>query len=255
MERDLFDLSGHVAVVTGGNGGIGLGMARGLARAGARVALWGRDAEKNRRAAEQLERAGSEVAAFVADVSREEDVVAQTRATLERFGRIDSCFANAGFGVSRRFLEMSLEDWNAVLAVNLTGVFLCFREAARHMVARGGGGKLVATSSIGAVQGMPHEPNYAASKAGVGALVRSAAVALARHDIQVNCIQPGWIETDAMADARANEKLDRTIITRTPARRWGKPEDLEGVAVYLASAASRFQTGETITLDGGYLVF
>lgn len=253
--RDGLDLTGHVALVTGGNGGIGLGMARGLARAGASVAIWGRDAAKNRAAADELGALGAKVAAFEVDVSREEQVVQAMRATAEGLGRIDSCFANAGFGRARPFLEMGLDDWNAVLAVNLTGVFLCFREAARHMVERGGGGKLVAVSSIGALHGMPSEPNYAASKGGVCALVRSAAVALARHDIQANAVQPGWIETDATAPARAHEKLERTVRQRTPARRWGSPEDLEGIAVYLASPASRFHTGDVVTVDGGYTVF
>jgi NAD(P)-dependent dehydrogenase (short-subunit alcohol dehydrogenase family) len=250
-----FDLSGHVALITGGNGGIGLGMARSLAMAGARIAIAGRDEAKNRDAAAELAALGADVEAFAMDVAREEDVVAGVRGCVERFGRLDSCFANAGFGAARGFLDMSLDDWNRVLAVNLTGVFLCFREAARHMVERGGGGKLIAISSIGSVHGMPNEPNYAASKGGVGALVRSAAVALARHDLQVNTIRPGWIETQATAPARAHEKLERVIRQRTPARRWGEPADLGGIAVYLASPLSRFHTGDEITLDGGYLVF
>jgi NAD(P)-dependent dehydrogenase (short-subunit alcohol dehydrogenase family) len=254
-EGSGFDLSGHVALITGGNGGIGLGLARGLARAGARVAIAGRDEAKNAAAARELADLGAEVATFRIDVAREEDVVRGMREALARFGRIDSCFANAGLGQPRPFLEMTLDDWNPVLAVNLTGVFLCFREAARHMVERGGGGKLVAVTSIGARHGMPQEPNYAASKGGVAALVRSAAVALARHDIQVNALRPGWIETQATAPARAHERLDRSIRQRTPARRWGTPADLEGIAVYLASGLSRFHTGDEITLDGGYLAF
>lgn len=244
-----------MALVTGGNGGIGLALARDLARAGASVAIWGRDAEKNRSALEELRQLRSDAAAFEVDVALEQRVVDGIRTLLERFGRIDSCFANAGFGRPSRFLDMSLQAWNEVLAVNLTGVFLCFREAARHMVQRGGGGKLVAISSIGAVHGMPNEANYAASKGAVCALVRSAAVALARHDVQVNAIQPGWIETHATAPARAHERLERTVRQRTPARRWGVPADLGGLAVYLASRASRFHTGDVITVDGGYTVF
>lgn len=253
--REMFDLTDHVALVTGGNGGIGLGYARGLAKAGATVAIWGRSGAKNETALSELRALGAEAEAFTCDVSRESDVTKTLAATVDRFGRVDSCFANAGFGKPRPFLEMSLDDWDEVLAVNLTGVFLTFREAARHMVGRGGGGKLVATSSIGSIHGMPRQESYSATKAAVCALVRSVAVELGRHDIQANAILPGWIETDATAPAVAYKKLFDTIVHRTPARRWGQPDDLEGVAVYLASAASRFHTGDVLTVDGGYVVF
>jgi NAD(P)-dependent dehydrogenase (short-subunit alcohol dehydrogenase family) len=251
----VFDLSGHVALVTGGNSGIGLGLARGLAKAGARLAIWGRDEEKNARAAAEIEELGSEAAAFRADVSREDEVSAAVAATLERFGRIDSCFANAGFGHPRSFLRMTLDDWNRLMETNLTGAFLTFREVLRHMVERGGGGKLVAISSIGTIHGMAKQPHYAASKAALCALVRSLAVEFARHDVQVNALLPGWIETDATAPARAWKPLDEAVKHRTPAKRWGEPRDLEGIAVYLASEASRFHTGDTIRIDGGYAVF
>ncbi len=250
-----FDLQGHVALVTGGNSGIGLGLARGLAKAGANIAIWGRDEAKSAVAAKELAELGVEVDTFQCEVSDEGQVVAATAAVVERFGRIDSCFANAGFGFPRPLLETSLEDWNAVMNVNLTGVFLTFREAARHMVERGGGGKLVATSSIGSVHGMPRQESYAASKGGLNALVRSIAVELARYDIQANCVLPGWIETPATEPAIAFKKLYDTIVHRTPAHRWGTPADLEGVAVYLASEASRFHTGDTLVVDGGYVVF
>jgi NAD(P)-dependent dehydrogenase (short-subunit alcohol dehydrogenase family) len=250
-----FDLQGHVALVTGGNSGIGLGLARGLAKAGADIAIWGRDEAKSAVAAKELAELGVEVDTFQCEVSDEGQVVAATAAVVERFGRIDSCFANAGFGFPRPLLETSLEDWNAVMNVNLTGVFLTFREAARHMVERGGGGKLVATSSIGSFHGMPRQESYAASKGGLNALVRSIAVELARYDIQANCVLPGWIETPATEPAIAFKKLYDTIVHRTPAHRWGTPADLEGVAVYLASEASRFHTGDTLVVDGGYVVF
>lgn len=251
----MFDLQGHVALVTGGNSGIGLGLARGLARAGANVAIWGRDEQKNRDAERELAEFGTEIASFRGDVASEADVVRQTQETLERFGRIDSCFANAGFGAPRAFLKMSLAEWNAIVSVNLDGVFLTFREALRHMVERGGGGKLIATSSIGSVHGMPGQPHYSATKAAVCALVRSLAVEFARHDIQANALLPGWIDTPATAPAIAYEKLNETILHRTPASRWGRSDDLEGIAVYLASSESRFHTGDVITIDGGYLVF
>lgn len=250
-----FDLRGHVALVTGGNSGIGLGLARGLAKAGARIAISGRDTAKSAAACKELAELGAEVDTFRCEVSDEGQVVETTAAVVERFGRIDSCFANAGFGFPRPFLKTSLEDWNSVMNVNLTGVFLTFREAARHMVERGGGGKLVATSSIGSFHGMPRQESYAASKGGLNALVRSIAVELGRYDIQANCILPGWIETPATEPAIAFKKLYDTIVHRTPAHRWGTPADLEGVAVYLASEASRFHTGDTLVVDGGYVVF
>jgi NAD(P)-dependent dehydrogenase (short-subunit alcohol dehydrogenase family) len=251
----LFDLSGHVALITGGNGGIGLGMARGIAKSGGAVAIWGRNPEKNHTAVAELRALGAQAEAFSCDVSRESEIVRAMDETLLRFGRVDSCFANAGVGAAKPFTEMSLADWNAVLDVNLTGVFLCFREAVRHMIARGGGGKLVATSSIGALHGMPKQPNYAATKAGVIALVRSLAVELGKHDIQANALVPGWIETEMTAPAMRWKKLHDTIVSRTPAGRWGNADDMEGLAVYLASAESRFHTGDVIRLDGGYAVF
>jgi len=251
----MFDLTGHVALVTGGNSGIGMGFAAGLAKAGANLAIWGRDPEKNRAAAAELAKLGTEVEAFACEVSDEEQVTAQTRAVVERFGRIDSCFANAGFGFARPFLETTLEEWNSVIRVNLTGVFLTFREVAKHMVERGGGGKLVGTSSIGSIHGMPRQESYAATKGGLNSLVRSLAVELGRHDIQVNCVLPGWIWTPATEPLQGYKKLVDTIVHRTPAHRWGRPDDLEGVAVYLASEASRFHTGDTLIVDGGYVCF
>ncbi|MBM4334561.1 MAG: SDR family oxidoreductase [Deltaproteobacteria bacterium] len=251
----MFDLTGHVALVTGGNGGIGLGMARGIAKCGGRLALWGRNAEKNAEAVAELRALGADAEAFVCDVGRESEIVRAMDQTLARFGRVDSCFANAGMGLARPFVEMSVADWNAVLDVNLTGVFLCFRESARHMIARGGGGKLVVTSSIGSLHGMPRQANYAASKAGVIALIRSLAVELGRHDIQANAVLPGWIETEMTAPAMSWKKLYDTILHRTPAGRWGKPEEFEAVAAYLAARESRFHNGDVLRVDGGYAIF
>ena len=251
----LFNLEGHVAIVTGGNGGIGLGMARGLAKAGATIAVWGRNIHKNAEAVAELSALGATAGGFAVDVTQEEQVVSTMRETLERFGRVDSCFANAGVGRAAAFTEMTIEDWNAVMDINLVGAFLTFREAARHMIARGGGGKLIGIASIGSIHGMPRQAQYSASKAGLCALVRSLAVELGRHDIQANTILPGWIETDMTEAARSWDKLRETVIQRTPARRWGRPEDFEGVAVYLASRASAFHTGDTLRVDGGYAVF
>jgi NAD(P)-dependent dehydrogenase (short-subunit alcohol dehydrogenase family) len=251
----MFDLKGHVSVITGGNGGIGLGMARGLAKSGASIAVWGRNRDKNIQAVAELKGLGVEAKAFQCDVMEEDQIVKAMADTLAYFGRVDSCFANAGTGIARPITETTREDWNKVLEVNLTGVFITFREASKHMIARGGGGKLIATSSIGSMHGMPRNASYSATKAGVIAIIRSLAVELGRYNIQANAIIPGWIETDMTVEARAFEKLNNTIIQRTPAHRWGKPRDFEGLAVYLASRESDFQTGTAIPIDGGYTIF
>ena len=252
---DMFDLTGHVAVVTGGNGGIGLAMAKGLAKAGAGVALWGRNADKNAAALDALCGLGCDAEAFTCDVANEDEIVATMAATLERFGRVDSCFANAGIGLARPFLEMTVADWDTVMRVNLVGAFLTFRETLKHIVARGGGGKLVGIASVGSMHGIPRGENYSASKAGICALIRSLAVEFARHDVQANAILPGWIDTDMTVAVQQWDKLNQAVLQRTPMRRWGKPEDFEGIAVYLASPASRFHTGDVIRIDGGYAIF
>jgi NAD(P)-dependent dehydrogenase (short-subunit alcohol dehydrogenase family) len=251
----IFDLNNHVSVVTGGNGGIGLGMARGLGRAGARLALWARNPAKNDTAVAALRAEGIEAEAFPCDVASESSVTEALAATLARFGRVDSCFANAGVGRAVKFTDMTLEDWNAVVDVNLVGAFLTFREVARHMVERGGGGSLVGVASIGSLHGMPRQAQYSASKAGLTALIRSVAVEFGRHGIRANTILPGWIETDMTEDARGWDKLRTTVEKRTPAGRWGRPEDFEGVAVYLASPASAFHNGDVLRVDGGYAIF
>ena len=251
----MFDLKGHVAVVTGGNRGIGLGMAKGLAKAGAKIAIWARNAEKNRKRSASYEHSERRPTASSATSRAKSRSARRCASTLERFGRVDSCFANAGVMLGRSFVDMTLEEWNQVIGINLTGVFLTFRETARHMIERGGGGRLIATASIGALFGMPKQQHYGATKAGVLALVRGVAAELARHDIQANAVLPGWIETEMTAGARSWEKLANEVVRRTPARRWGQPEDFEAIAVYLASPASRFHTGDVLRIDGGYSVF
>ena len=251
----MFDLSGRVAVVTGGNGGIGLGIARGLAEAGAAIAIWARDAAKSEAAVKDLEGLGARVLALPCDVGEEAQLGRATAETVAALGRIDICVANAGFGIVKATLEMSLDEWRQVTRVDLDGVFLTFREVAKHMVARGGGGKLIAISSIGEIFGMARQVPYAASKGALGTMVRSLAVELARHDIQVNGVQPGWIVTDATRPLLDWQAMNDTIVHRTPARRWGKPEDVAGACVYLASDAARFHTGDTLRIDGGYSVF
>lgn len=251
-----FDLSGHVSLVTGGNGGIGLGIATGLAAAGARVAIWGRDSAKVDRAVEGLRATGAEVTGVVCDVSDEESVLDAFARTLSAFGRVDSCFANAGIGGEpARFIEMTLEQWRAVMSVNLDGTFLTFRECARHMVQRGGGGSLVATSSLSAIESAPRSEHYAASKGALIALVKSLASELARNQIRANALMPGWIETEMSAPLLGSEIAEERILPRVPLRRWGRPADLAGAAVYLASDASAYHTGDVLVIDGAYRLF
>lgn len=252
---DMFDLSGTTALVTGGNGGIGLGMARGLAAAGAAVCIWGRDRAKNETATHALSELGGPVAAMSVDVSDEDAVVEGFAATVEEFGAVHACFANAGVPPWRnRFADMPLEEWHQVSAVNQVGVMLTFRAAITHLMERGEGGSLVATSSLTSVLGAPLGASYAASKAAVSAMVRSIAVEYGRFGIRANAILPGWVETDMTAERMDDERFQQSQLGRTSLRRWGAPDDFAGIAVYLASNASRFHTGDTIVIDGGYLV-
>ena len=247
-----FDLQGHVALITGGNGGIGLGMARALAAAGADVAIWGRSEEKNRAAASELESLGVRAIALVCDVSDEQDVERSFARTVEVLGKVDSCFANAGVAAQAGpFTEQTRDDWRRVLGVNLEGAFLTLRAATRHMVARGEGGSLVGVSSMGSVQGMPQAQVYAASKAGLTATMNGLAVELARHRVRANTILPGFVLTD-MTPAFRTERYEQRVLPRIPQRRWGEPRDFGGIAVYLASGASAYHTGGTFLIDGGY---
>ncbi|MET8471878.1 SDR family oxidoreductase [Streptomyces sp. NPDC006422] len=253
---DLFDLSGHVALVTGGNSGIGLGMARGLAQAGADVCVWGTNAERNAAAAEELAQHGTRVAAIRCDVGDEDAVTAAFAETLERFGRVDSCFANAGInGTITPFTELSLADFRRVMRVNLEGAFLTLRAASAHMVERGGGGVLVGTSSLSSVQGSPRNEAYAASKAALTSLIQGCAVEFARHGINAHSLQVGWVETPLASATLHNETFERNVMKRMPQRRWGDPADFARLAVYLAGGTGGFQTGDTIVVDGAYSIF
>jgi len=251
----LLDLTGHVALVTGGNGGIGLGMAKGLAGAGADIAIWGTNEEKNTRATKELEALGVRVAAFKCDVGDEAQVDATFAATVEALGKVDSCFANAGVGAGAPITDMTLDMWRYVQRINSEGVFLTFRAAARHMIERGEGGRLVGISSTSAIHGAARNIAYAHSKTGMNGMVRALAVELARHKITVNSILPGWIETDMTAGAFGYQKFVDNVMPRIPERRWGVPEDFSAVAVYLASAASAYHTGDTLVIDGAYTIF
>ncbi|KZY93181.1 SDR family NAD(P)-dependent oxidoreductase [Erythrobacter sp. HI0074] len=254
-----FDLTGKAAVVTGGNGGIGLGMAEGLAAAGADVAIWGRNADKNAAALERLKAHGTRVEALEVDVADEQAVVDAMAESLSRLGRIDSCIANAGVGGGAPLIEQTTEQWRKVTAVNLDAVFWTFREAARHMVARAEegdkGGSLLVTSSVSAIHGAPQNQAYAATKAGVLAMVRGTAVELARHGIRANAILPGWIATEMTERLQNWDAFNDKAIGRVPMRRWGEGEDFAGMAVYFASDASKFHTGDSVVIDGGYSIF
>lgn len=252
----LFDLDRHSAIVTGGNSGIGFGMARGLAAAGASVAIWGRDRERNSRAVEQIAAEGGSALPIHCDITDEGAVEAALRETLGELDKVDSCFVNAGAGASfTPFIEMGDQEWRRVLDVNLDGAFRTMRAVAAQMVAQGTGGSLVGTSSLSALQGQAGGQNYAASKAALLAIVRSIAVELARHSIRANAIVPGWIDTPLAHEALASEGFVTKVLPRVPARRWGAPEDFAGVAVFLASPASAYMTGQEVVIDGGYSVF
>lgn len=246
----MFDLSGHTAVITGGNGGIGLSMARGLVKAGAHVAVWGRSESKNSAALGELTGLGKgEIGAFVCDVTSEDSIAAAMAATLDRFGQVNSCFANAGVGGGRALPEMTAEAWDATMAVNARGVALTYAHVTKHMIERGGGGKLLATSSGQSIMGTNRSSNYAASKAAVNGLTRGAAFELARYNITANAFLFGFYETD-MTEA-ADPRFAEWMTKRIPLRRFGDHEGLEGLAVFFASAASDYITGQCLPVDGG----
>ena len=254
-----FDLTGKVALVTGGNGGIGLGMAEGLAASGADVEIWGMNETKNAAAAETLKAYGRRVSVRRVDVSKEAEVVAGMQAALKEMGRLDTVIANAGIGGSAPITELTTELFRKVHGVNEEGVFWTFREAAKHMIARAKdgdpGGSLIAVASTAGIEGAARNVAYGASKGAVLSMVRALGVELARYGIRANSIAPGWIATEMTKGGQESEKFNENVIGRVPMRRWGQPEDFSGIAVYLASDASRFHTADTFVIDGGYVVF
>ncbi len=251
--QSLFDLSGHVALVTGGNGGLGIGMARGLARAGASVAIWGRNKQRNRAAAEELAADGGDVADFVCDVTDLAEVARAMEETVARFGRLDSCFANAGgSGVRKPFTMLSPGDWQSTLDLNVNSVVYTFQAATRQFIAQGSGGSLVVTSSVAALLGVPGG-GYSATKAAVSGLVRSLAVELAPAGIRANAILPGFIETEMSLNTP--KAFQEACLRRTPSGKLGTVDDMAGAAVFLAGPASRYVTGHSLVIDGGQSIF
>jgi NAD(P)-dependent dehydrogenase (short-subunit alcohol dehydrogenase family) len=257
----MFDLTGRVAVVTGGNGGIGLGIAQALASSGCNVAIWGRNAEKNTAAAASMAAGPGKVTTQICDVTSSQSVNDAMAATLDAFGRVDGCFANAGIGGGGRkpFIDRTEEEWRTMFATNLDGVFHAFQAAARHMTARAQAGdafgRLVATSSLASLFGTARNEHYAATKAAINALCRALAVELARHGVTANAILPGWIRSDMTARVLADDKFVSAVMPRIPVRRFGEPSDFGGIAVYLMSTASSYHTADCFVIDGGYTAF
>jgi 2-dehydro-3-deoxy-D-gluconate 5-dehydrogenase len=250
----VFDLTGKVALVTGGNGGIGLGMARGLARAGATVVLAGRNADKSAQAVADLKVQGASADAIEADVTDEHQVARLFQEVMVRQGRLDILVNNAGATIRKMPEALSLEEFRQVIDVNLTSTFLCCR-AAHALMKPGGAGKIINIGSMLSLLGMPYTAAYGASKGGVVQFTRSIATAWARDNIQCNAVLPGWIDTELTQGARQQVAgLYERVLARTPAGRWGQPADLAGIAVFLASSASDFVTGTAIPVDGGYSI-
>ena len=250
----LFDLSGRVAIVTGGNGGIGLGMAMGLAEAGASIVVAARDEGKNAAAVSELEGLGAEAIAVRVDVTQEASCRAMVQAALERFGRLDVLVNNAGTNVRKQPEAYSLEEWHLILETNLTSAFMC-SQAAHPAMRQAGGGKIVMIGSMMSIFGASFTSAYAATKGGIVQLAKALACAWAKDNIQVNAVLPGWIDSALTRQARRDiEGLEARVTARTPAGRWGRPDDFAGIAVFLAGPASDFITGAAITVDGGYSV-
>jgi 2-deoxy-D-gluconate 3-dehydrogenase len=244
-----FDLTDKVAIVTGGNGGIGFGLARGLADAGAAIVIAARDPEKNTRAVAALQQSGAKVLSISTDVRDESAVQAMVNAAVQAFGRVDILINNAGINIRKAPQDYTIDEWQQVLNTNLTGVFLCSRAVYPFMV-KAGGGKIINIGSMTSIFGSNVSPAYAATKGGVVQLTKSLAIFWAKNNIQVNAILPGWIHTDLTASA-SSERY-QFIRSRIPHGRWGEPNELAGAAVFLASRAADYVTGIALPIDGGY---
>ena len=257
MAENLFDLTGKVALVTGANSGLGLAMAEGLARAGADVVIWGRRADRNEEAAAQLRAHGTRIGTRAVDVASEAEVIDGFAAAVAEFGRVDCVIANAGSAGMAPIDEMTSETWHGLLAVNLHGVFYTCREASRHMKARGlagdPGGSIILNGSLTVFAGVPGLTHYAAAKGALNSLSKTLAVELGAHEVRVNTICPGFIPTEISEGSDDIQPLIDATIARSAIKRSGRPENLQGIVVYLASDMARYHTGDTITLDGGQM--
>jgi len=250
----MFDLTGRVALVTGSNGGIGLGFARGLAKAGAAVMVAGRNTDKNHAAVAELKALGAIAASVVMDVTEEASIREAVATTADRFGRLDILVNNAGTNIRRRPEEYRMEDWHTVIATNLTSGMIAAQAAYPHLK-KHGAGRVINNGSMLSIFGLPFHAAYGASKGGVVQMTRSLAVAWAPDGITVNVVLPGWIDTDLTKKARQDmATLHDDVLRRTPTKRWGTPGDFEGLAAFLASDAASFVTGVAIPVDGGFSV-
>jgi len=251
---DLFDLSGKTAVVTGGNGGIGLAMATGMAEAGASIVVAGRNGEKNANAVAALVEIGATAASFEIDVTDEGACAAMMAFAKERFDRIDILVNNAGTNIRKAPETLSVAEWLTVLNTNLTSAFVC-SQAVYPYLCEAAGGKIINIGSMYSLFGAPMVVAYSASKGGIVQMTKSLAAAWAKDNIQVNAVLPGWIDTDLTRQARVDlPELNDKVLARTPAGRWGEPDDHKGIAVFLASAASNFVSGASIPVDGAFAV-
>jgi NAD(P)-dependent dehydrogenase (short-subunit alcohol dehydrogenase family) len=259
MAYKLFDLSGKTALITGGNSGIGLGMAKAVASAGASVSIWGTNPDKNKTAQETLEPYGQKITTHIVDVSNSKAVDDTFKKVLDDHGRVDACFANAGIGYGKPFIDLTDEDWRQIMNVNLDGAFYTLRAAARHMVERSLkgdiGGRLIATSSVGAIAGQPRAQAYAGTKGALISIMQGLAIELGRYKITANSILPGHIETP-MTQRRysQDQRFVDAIWPRLAIRRWGTGDDFGGIAVYLMSDASQYHTGTQFVIDGGFFM-
>jgi 2-dehydro-3-deoxy-D-gluconate 5-dehydrogenase len=254
MKTSPFDLGGKVAIVTGGNGGIGLGMARGLAEAGAGIAIVARNEAKSAAAVAELKQAGAKAISVTADVTDKAAVTAMVERVKREFGRIDILVNNAGINIRKPPHALDLEEWDSVIRTNLTSAFLC-SQAVHPAMKEAGGGKIINIGSMMSIFGASFAPAYAASKGGIVQFTRSCAVAWAADNIQVNAVLPGWIDTDLTRRARQEiDGLHDKVLARTPAARWGAIADFAGIAVFLSSSGSDFVTGTAIPVDGGFSI-
>ncbi|KAB2849815.1 MAG: glucose 1-dehydrogenase [Hyphomicrobiaceae bacterium] len=248
----LFDLRGRVAVVTGGNGGIGLGMAKGLASAGAAVVVAARNAQKAEAAVAELKGISGKAGFVALDVADDASCESMVKATVKEFGRLDILINNAGMNIRKPPQDLALADWRKVIETNITGAFACSKAAYPAMKAAGGG-KIINIGSMTSIFGVPFAVAYSSSKGAIVQMTKSLATAWAKDNIQVNCILPGWIDTDLTRAARKEvQGLHERVLARTPAGRWGKPDDFAGIAVFLSSRGADFLTGTAIAVDGGY---